>query len=115
MTLASPFMAPAPYAFARLLGCGNVKREVKATRCERAAIRRRSGSLGRECEALAGAFGGDQRFGMIFTSAALNAAAECGISLLEILSPLSDSLTDLLRPNHIAAANDHGANVCYCE
>ena len=62
---------------------------------------------GRECEALAGALGGDQCLGMILATAALNAAADHGVGFLEILGPLAGGAADLVGANHIAAANDH--------
>ena len=84
---------------------------VKATRCESPATRRRSGRLGRECEALAGAFGRDDRLSVILASAALDAAAELGIGLLDILGALTGGVADFVGANHIAATNDHGPNV----
>ena len=52
---------------------------------------------------------------MILAAAALDLTAESGVGFLEILGPLARGLTDLGGSNHIAAANDHGPNVCYCE
>lgn len=68
-----------------------------------------------ECEALAGALRRDQRFGMILAPAALHAAAERLIGLFEIVRALADGLAKLGGANHIAAAHDHGGNICYCE
>ena len=74
-----------------------------------------SGREGRKCEALAGSFGGQQRFGMIFAATALDPAAEETIGLLDVLRPAASGLADLVGANHIAAANDHGGSLCYCE
>lgn len=52
---------------------------------------------------------------MILAPATLYPAAEQGIGLLEIVGTTTRGLADLVGTNHIAAANDHGAMLCYCE
>lgn len=61
----------------------------------------------RKCEALAGSLGRQNCLGMILATAALYAAAESGVGILEILGPLAGGTADLLGANHIATANDH--------
>lgn len=66
-----------------------------------------SGRPGRMGKLPAGPLDGDDRLGMILASAALHAATERGIGLLEILASAARGLADILGANHIAATHDH--------